>query len=279
MKNTMSHPTPGLIPAHHLDCLPARQPAADGFRNKFKRRLGCGLAAGLVLLAAGPLTAQTPAPEEGFVSLFDGKTLNGWKVGDNAELFHVEDGMIVMNCPADDHRPAHLFYEGEVNGHVFKNFDLRVDVMTYPAANSGIYFHTEFQNDGFPKKGLECQVDNSHSDWRRTGSLYGLFNLTWGPETPAADNKQTVVYLAGAPVKDKVWYTQEIICRDGLVTVKLDGQPMFTYQIADADSVHRLPTGFTWLPAGTFALQGHPPLPGHISKACFKNIRVKVLPD
>ena len=39
------------------------------------------------------------------------------------------------------------------------------------------------------------------------------------------------------------------------------------------------PTSMTWLPRGTFALQGHPPMPGHISKACFKNIRVKVLPD
>ena len=116
-------------------------------------------------------------------------------------------------------------------------------------------------------------------DWRRTGSLYALFNLTWGPEAPSADNKQTVVYLPNAPVRDKVWYTQEIICQDGLVTVKLNGQPMFTYQIPDADSVHRLSSGATWMPEGTFALQGHPPMPGQISKVCFKNIRVKVLPD
>ncbi|HVV71421.1 MAG TPA: DUF1080 domain-containing protein, partial [Verrucomicrobiae bacterium] len=111
------------------------------------------------------------------------------------------------------------------------------------------------------------------------GSLYGLFNLTWGPETPSADNKQTVVYLANAPVKDETWYTQEIICRNGLVTVTLNGQPMFTYQIPAADSEHGLSSGATWLPEGTFALQGHPPMPGQISKVCFKNIRVKVLPD
>jgi hypothetical protein len=257
----------------------SNEPALDRPGVKLLRRVGCGLVAVLALLAANPLAAQTPSSEEGFVSLFDGKTLNGWKVGDNATLFHVEDGMIVMDCPADNHRPAHLFYDGDVNGHTFKNFDLRVDVMTYPGANSGIYFHTEFQNAGFPSKGLECQVDNSHSDWRRTGSLYGLINLTWGPEKPSADNKQTVVYLANAPVKDEAWYTQEIICRNGVVTVKLNGQPMFTYQITDADSVHRLSSGATWLPQGTFALQGHPPMPGHISKVGFKNIRVKVLPD
>ena len=54
---------------------------------------------------------------------------------------------------------------------------------------------------------------------------------------------------------------------------------MLEYKIPDADVEHKLPTKRTWLPRGTFALQGHPPMPGHISKACFKNIRVKVLPD
>lgn len=279
MKNSMLDPTANPIAPHPAAYLVTKEPTPNHFGDKLVRRLGCGLAAALALLATNPVAAQTPSPEEGFVSLFDGKTLTGWKVGDNATLFHVEDGTIVMNCPADNHRPAHLFYDGDVNGHTFKNFDLRVDVLTYPGANSGIYFHTEFQDAGFPKKGLECQVDNSHVDWRRTGSLYGLFNLTWGPETPSADNKQTVVYLASAPVRDEVWYTQEIICRDGLVTVKLNGQPIFTYQISDADSVHRLSSGATWLPAGTFALQGHPPMAGHISKVCFRNIRVKVLPD
>lgn len=279
MKNSMLKPTANPTAPCRTAYLVSRESTSNYFGDRLLHRLGCGLVAGLALLATNPLSAQTPSPEEGFVSLFDGKTLNGWKVGDNATLFHVEDGTIIMDCPADNHRPAHLFYDGDINGHTFKNFDLRVEVMTYPGANSGIYFHSEFQNAGFPSKGLECQVDNSHSDWRRTGSLYGLFNLTWGPETPSADNKQTVVYLANAPVKDEVWYTQEIFCRNGLVTVKLNGQPMFTYQIPDADSVHRLSSGATWLPQGTFALQGHPPMPGHISKAGFRNIRVKVLPD
>lgn len=280
MKHNLPRDNAGLVPSHRSALPPSGPPArSHSFLDRCQCRLGWGLAAASAVLAAGPVAAQTPEPEPGFVSLFDGQTLNGWKVGDNAGLFHVENGMIVMDCPADNNQPAHLFYDGDVNGHTFKNFDLRVDVLTYHCANSGIYFHTEFQQAGFPRKGLECQVDNSHSDWRRTGSLYGLFNLTWGPETPSADNKQTVVYLANAPVRDNVWYTQEIICRNGLVTVKLNGQPMFTYQIANADEVHRLPTGFTWLPEGTFALQGHPPMRGQISKACFRNIRVKVLPN
>jgi hypothetical protein len=248
--------------------------------GKWKRQAPLGLVALLLLLpAGGRLIAQTQPSEEGFVSLFDGKTLDGWKIGDNAELFQVHDGMIVMDCPAENHKPAHLFYDGSVQDHNFKNFDLRVDVMTYPGANSGIYFHTRFQQAGFPRLGIECQVDNSHSDWRRTGSMYGLLNLTWGPEKPPADNKQSTFFVEPQPVRDNEWYTEEIVYRNGTVMVKLDGKPMLQYYVPEPDAEHRLPTGVTWLPTGTFALQGHPPMPGHISKVCFKNIRVKVLPD
>lgn len=238
------------------------------------------LTAALVLLpATGVRAADAPQPEKGFVSLFDGKSLDAWKVGDNAEVFQARDGMIVMECPAENHRPAHLFYAGDVGRHDFKNFDLKVDVMTFPGANSGIYFHTQFQHAGWPSRGIECQIDNSHSDWRRTGSLYGIRNLTWGPETPPKNNNENVIVLAKPPVTDNVWYTQEVIYRDGLVVVKFDGKTMIEYKIPQADVEHVLSTGMTWLPRGTFALQGHPPMPGHISKACFKNIRVKILPD
>ena len=233
----------------------------------------------LLLMSTGLLAADTPGPEEGFVSLFDGKTLDGWKVGANAEVFQVRDGMIVMECPSKIQSPAHLFYAGKVNEHSFKNFDLRVDVMTFPYANSGIYFHTEYQESQWPRRGLECQVNNSHVDWRRTGSVYGIKNVSWGPETPPANNKEIVTVLPKPPVTDNVWYTQEVIYQDGLVVVKLDGKTMFEYRVLHADVEHKLPTPMTWLPRGTFALQGHPPMPGHISKACFKNIRVKVLPD
>ncbi len=233
----------------------------------------------VLLLAGGARAADTPQLKDGFVSLFDGKSLDGWKVGENAHVFKVHEGMIVMECPPTTHTPAHLFYVGDVGNHDFKNFDLKVDVMTFPKANSGIYFHTKFQESGWPQLGLECQVDNSHVDWRRTGSLYGIMNISWGPETPPKNNKQETRILDQAPVTDNVWYTQEIIYQDGQVEVKLDGKTVIDYKIPEAGVEHKLSTGVTWLPRGTFALQGHPPMVGHVSKAFFKNIRVKVLPD
>ena len=238
-------------------------------------------AAVVLILSGSSFAADASKPdEEGFVSLFDGKTLNGWKVGENAELFQVRNGVIVMECPATVQEPAHMFYEGEVGNHDFKNFDLKVDVKTFPKANSGIYFHTKYQESGWPKTGIECQVNNSHIDWRRTGSLWALKNLSWGPETPAKDNKEAVEILPKPLVTDNVWYTEEVIYQNGHITVKLNGKTVMEYTVTDADVAHKIPnnTGM-WLPRGTFALQGHPPMPGEISKACFKNIRVKILPD
>jgi hypothetical protein len=172
-----------------------------------------------------------------------------------------------------------MFYVGDVGRHDFKNFHLKVDVMTFPKANSGIFFHTKYQESGWPNFGIECQIDNSHSDWRRTGSLWGIRNITWGPEKPPKNNKENVAFLPEPPVKDNAWYTQEVIYQDGQITVKLDGKTVLEYKLPHADAEHKLATGRTWLTRGTIALQGHPPMRGQISKAYFKNVRIKILPD
>lgn len=241
-----------------------------------RSRLGALL---LLLLPIGSLSAAPPQAEEGFLSLFDGKTFNGWKVGDGAELFQIRDGMIVMECPETHRTAAHIFYDGDVAHHEFKNFDLKIDVLTFPKANSGIFFHTKYVESGRLDYGIECQIDNSHSDWRRTGSLWAIKNLSWGPETPPKNNKEEVITLPKAPVTDNAWFTQEIICQNGSVVVKLDGKTVLEYKLPDADREHMLPTKRTWPLRGTFALQGHPPMPGQMSKVYFKNIRVKILSD
>src|SRR5690606_20649381 len=96
-------------------------------------------------------TAQTGK----WISLFDGKTLNGWKASDDPSSFRVEDGCIVQEGPR-----AHLFYVGDVGNHDFKNFEFKAQVYTFENANSGIYFHTHWQEKGFPNYGYEVQVNN-----------------------------------------------------------------------------------------------------------------------
>jgi hypothetical protein len=186
----------------------------------------------------------------GWVSLFDGKSLSGWKVGANAKTFSVNNGMIVVHG-----KTAHLFYDGPIKDHNFKNFQFKADVMTHKGANSGIYIHTAYQEGGWPSKGYEVQVNNSHTDWIRTGSLYGIENI-----------KQ--VY-----VKDNEWFAMYITVLDKRVIVKINNKVVLDY--AEPENVQRSAGDKQRvLSGGTFALQGHDPN----SLVYFKNIMVKPLP-
>ena len=206
------------------------------------RRVFC-VGVALTIMAVTSLSAAEP--EEGFNKIFDGQTFTGWKASiDHTNTWKIEDGAFVTRGET-----AHLFYAGDTNA--FKNFVLRVDVMTEPYANGGIYFHTAYQEKGFPRAGIECQVNVSHSDWIKTGSLYGLANFGL---TSAKDNQ---------------WWTQEISVQGRKVTVKIDGKPVIEYNEPPVS-----PTGRgKRLGEGTFALQAHDPK----SVVRYKNIRVKRL--
>ena len=99
---------------------------------------------------------QAAPTEPGWTSLFNGKDLTGWKVSTPAS-WSVKDGAIVANGMA-----GHAFYDGEFRNHMFRNFELKVDVMTEPGSNGGIYFHTRYQENGWPKGGFECHKREVH---------------------------------------------------------------------------------------------------------------------
>lgn len=186
---------------------------------------------------------------KGWISLFDGKSLEGWKANGQG-TFSVEDGSIKVAGPT-----SHLFYEGSVRNHDFKNFEFKAQVMTKPGSNSGIYFHTGYQEKGFPDKGFETQVNNSHTDWKRTGGLYDI-----------KDTKE--VY-----VKDDVWFTEYIHVEGKHVVVKINDTVVTDWTQPDDYTPPKGHPGRI-ISTGTFALQGHDPK----SIVFFKNIMVKPLP-
>ena len=98
----------------------------------------------LCLLAAlaTSFTLKKQSETKEWISLFDGKSLNNWKASENPATFSVADGMIVVHGPR-----AHLFYEGPVANHDFKNFELQVKLMTTPGSHSCIFFHTAYQEN------------------------------------------------------------------------------------------------------------------------------------
>lgn len=200
-----------------------------------------------VLACAGSLFA---ADDAGFTQLFDGKSLEGWKASDEPGTFSVADGELIVKGPR-----SHLFYDGPVNGHDFKNFELRAEIMTKPGANSGVYFHTEFQPTGWPAKGYEVQVNNTHKDPKKTAGLYNV-----------QDNYE-------APAKDDEWFTMTIRVEGKHIVTKVNDKVISDYTeeenpVRKPDQQQRL------VSHGTFAIQGHDPG----SEVHYRKIEVKVLP-
>ncbi|MFZ0430269.1 MAG: family 16 glycoside hydrolase [Acidobacteriota bacterium] len=194
-----------------------------------------------------------------WTSLFDGQDLKGWRASEDESTFRVEDGAIVCNG-----RRAHLFYVGDVSQANFKNFEFEAEVKTTPGSNSGIYFHTEFQESGWPTKGYECQVLNSNRiepdstfvEHKMTGSLYAIRNL-WK-----------------APVPDNEWFKYRIMVQGRTIRIWINEELVVDY--TEPQNPFR-PKGMEErvLSSGTFALQGHDPG----STVYYRNLRVRTLPD
>jgi len=197
--------------------------------------------------------------EDGFTSLFNGRDFSGWKIAPFPESFRIEDGAIVANGAA-----SHAYYDGAFRDHAFRDFDLKVDVMTRKGSNGGIYVLTQYEADPanvrasgrFPSKGFEIQVNNSHTDPIRTGSIYHVQDIR-----------------DDSPARDDEWFTEEIVVRDATIVVKVNDRQVAQWtQPADwnggVEGPGRRITG-----PGTIALQAHDPN----STVYYKNIRIKPL--
>lgn len=211
------------------------------------------VAAGL-LWAAGKLNDDGSAAngyegdrELGWVAIWDGETLDGWRASENTESFWVEDGRIVVDGPR-----SHLFYEGPVAGGDFVNFEFKSDVYTYPEANSGVFFHTRFQDYGWPQYGYEAQVNATHGDRRKTGSLYAVNDV-----------------MDDAPHDDHEWfhYYIEVDGRD--IIFKVNGEMVMSF----AEPKTR--EGTISLNRGTVSLQAHDPN----SRIYYRDLYIRTWPD
>ena len=215
----------------------------------------CRLMIALGLLIAVPATVlgQDQKPDaDGFVTIFDGKSLDGWKKsGENQDSIQLKYGAIVANG-----RRCHLFYVGDEKP--FKNFVLQMEVMTKENSNGGIYFHTKFQEEGWPAAGHECQVNNTFkADPQKTGGVY------------------KVAKVLEAPAKDNEWFKYTIFVEGNHVVVKINDKVTADYvedaaALAKDDSIEK----GRRIGEGTFALQAHDPG----STVMFRNLQVRRLP-
>jgi len=200
-------------------------------------------------LATAPLLAQN----DGWVDLFNGRSLEGWRPEGNLPSWKVVDGAL-----AADGAMCHLFYNGPVRNASFKNFDLEVEVLTRPGCNSGVYIHTAYQESGWPNKGCEIQINNTQArEKKKTGSLYNLRNIY----------KQFVA--------DNEWFKLAIAVRGKNVQVRLNGMLVVDYYEPTPYVIPPSMEKERFLDRGTFALQCH----DANSRCLFRSVRVRPLAD
>ena len=202
-------------------------------------------------MAAVPLAGQD---RSGWVELFNGKNLEGWRPEGKLDSWTVSDGLLRANGPM-----CHLFYEGPLRGADFKNFELEVQARTRPNCNSGVYFHTLYQDTGWPGHGFEVQINNTQpGERKKTASLYNIRNI----------------YRQYVP--DDKWFNLRLAVRGKRVQVWLNGMQTVDYV---EPTPHYVPAfGMEkdrYLGHGTFALQCHDPG----SQCAFRSVRVRPLPD
>lgn len=198
------------------------------------------------------------AADAGWIELFDGHSLAGWRASENKTSWKIVDHQIAAEGPR-----SHLFYEGPVHGADFRNFELEVKALARPGCNSGVYFHTAYQERDFPYKGFEIQINNTatgegnYRERKKTGSLYGLRNIY----------KQFVA--------DDEWFTIRAQVRANRVQIRLNELLVVDYVEPKPPVIPDGPEKGRYLDHGTFALQCH----NDGSHARFRSIRVRPLPD
>lgn len=208
------------------------------------------------LAAAAPIVLA--ADDRDWIDLFDGHSMNGWRPSEHKTSWTVVNGELTANGPR-----SHLFYTGPVHGGDFKNFELEVELTTQPECNSGVYFHTAYQETGFPEKGFEVQVNNTargdggYLERKKTGSLYGLRNMY---KQLVPDQKPFRMYVA---------------VRGKNVQIRLNGELLVDYVEPTPPVIPEGGERMRFLDHGTFALQCH----NNGSRVAFRKVRVRPLPD
>jgi len=181
----------------------------------FSRWAAAGFA--MAALCAVPVAFSKDVKGGKWIKMFNGKNLDGWKANERPESWKAVDGTIV-----GDGEASHLFFMKEECG----NCEFKATVKIGDAGNSGMYFRTAF-GPGFPK-GYEAQVNSTHKDPKRTGSLYNFKNVM--EQLVPADT----------------WFTQDIIAQGNHIIIKVNDKVAVDY----VDEKNTFTSGY-------FALQQH----------------------
>jgi hypothetical protein len=197
------------------------------------------------------------AGNDEWITLFDGLSLQGWKASGHSGTWRVEDGCLVA-----DGRRGLLFYDGPVGGHDFRNFELEAEARTERYCNAGIFFHTEYQQSGQPRKGYELQINNTcrtvgaDRELKRTGSLCDVRSIY------------------SASVLDGEWFRIRLRVVGNRICIWVNDFPTVDYR--QPEKCYRKPErSGRVLSRGTIALADD----DAGSRAAFRRVAIRLLPE
>jgi len=207
---------------------------------------------------AGLLTAcVTAQPERGFTSLFDGQTLNGWKLMDpHGEGYGVKDGVIFCARGGG----GNLMTEKE-----FDDFILRFEFKLEDGSNNGVGIRTPLR--GNPAYlGMEIQIlEEGAADRGKWGKLR--------PEQYHGSVYDLIAARKGALKPPGEWNTEEITARGRQIRVVVNGVTILDANLNDVTDPAKLMKH-----PGLFRERGHIGFLGHNDYIEFRNLRIKELP-
>jgi hypothetical protein len=207
--------------------------------------------------------------QEGWVLLFDGKTLDGWRdfKGEGVTApWKAEKGTLTSLGQGSD-STGYI-----VTGKQYENFIITFDWKISEAGNSGLLYHVverpeykvpyvtgpEYQiidDIGFPDK-LE--------EWQKAGADYAMY---------VADTNKKVIKRAGA------WNTSKIVFDNGHAEYWLNGEKLLEFEAWTDDWFARKSGGkWDFAPEYGLARSGHFAVQDHGSRVWFKNMKLKELP-
>lgn len=219
-----------------------------------------------LIFSAAALVGSSQAAESKWISLFDGKTLNGWKQVQGEAKYDVRDGAIVGIVT--EGVPMNSFL---VTEELFGDFIFEAEFKADAGINSGVQFRSA-PPEGAPRKrvyGYQYEIDPNPR--ALTGGLYEEGHRGWF--APSANKGEPQKAWAGkhaSTFKAGKWNTMRIEARGNHIKTYLNGRLLADF--VDRDEDVRLKRGF-------FGLQVHstknPALFG--KEVAFRNLRVKRL--
>lgn len=193
----------------------------------------------------------------GWVSLFDGETLNGWGATGKDEGWAVDDGSILCTVKGGQY----LYTEDQ-----YDNFVLSLEYKSEPKVNSGVFIRWEDLKRPV-QTGLEIQILDTHGKDPATkhccGSLYDALEPTRNVCKPAGE-----------------WNEMIITCDGSIVAVEMNGEEIVRADLDEWDTPHKNPDGSRnkfGIALKDFPRKGHIGLQDHGGKLWFRNIKIRTL--